>query len=129
MANGRAAGRIKGFFAFIGVIAIAVGIFFGTGWNPFPSLASWLQKETATSLAKPAPPWTVRAGDEPDTATVVPNAIVVTAEGSVEVRSPGNGKLLWTRDDSWAAVAGGTRPVVVVGRTVGGGFDVYDASS
>lgn len=129
MAQGRLVGRIEAFLGLIGIIALVVTYSILTGWNPLPKVQSWLAGVTSTTLSKPAPAWVVRSGDQPDTATVLPNAIVVTAEGSVEARNPGDGKLLWTHTDSWAAVGGGVRPVVLVGRTVGGGFDVYDASS
>jgi outer membrane protein assembly factor BamB len=129
MAQGRLVGRIEAFLGLIGIIALVVTYSIVTGWNPLPKVQSWLAGVTATTLSKPAPLWIVRSGDQPDTATVLPNAIVVTAEGSVEARNPGDGKLLWTYTDSWAAVGGGARPVVLVGRPVGGGFDVYDATS
>jgi PQQ-like domain len=129
MAQGRLVGRIEAFLGLIGVIALIVTYSIVTGWNPLPKVQSWLADATATTLSKPAPPWVVRSGDEPDTATVLPNTIVVTAEGSVEARNAGDGKLLWTYPDSWAAVGGGTRPVVLIGHPVGGGFDVHDALS
>jgi outer membrane protein assembly factor BamB len=127
MAKGRLVGRIEAVLGLIGIIALVVTYAILAHWNPFPSVVSWLDSATATTLAKPAPPWTVRAGNEPDTATVLPSVIVVTADGSVEARNPGDGGRLWTQEDSWAAVAGDTRPVVIVGRPIGGGFDVDDA--
>src|SRR5262245_47486773 len=126
MANWRAVCR---FAAFVGVASLVVTYFVLTHTNPLPRIASWIDEITATSLSKPAGPWAMRAGDQPDSASVVPGAIVVSAEGTVEARSPGSGKRLWTRNDSWATVGGGSNPVVVVGHEVGGGFDVVAADT
>jgi outer membrane protein assembly factor BamB len=129
MARSGTVGRLQAFLGLVGIAALVVTYSLLTGWNPLPRMQNWLQRATSTSLSKPAPPWTVRAGDQPDWASVLPGVIVVSADGSVEARNPGDGALLWTRTDSWAATAGDTRPVVLVGRPVGGGFDVYDAVS
>ncbi|HEU0240511.1 MAG TPA: PQQ-binding-like beta-propeller repeat protein [Micromonosporaceae bacterium] len=117
------------FAVFVCVATLVVLYFVLTHTNPLPRIVSWLDEITATSLSKPAGPWAVRAGDQPDSATVVPGAIVVSAAGSVEARNPGSGKRLWTLDDSWATVGGGSNPVVVVGHPAGGGFDVVAAAS
>ncbi|HKD96552.1 MAG TPA: PQQ-binding-like beta-propeller repeat protein, partial [Micromonosporaceae bacterium] len=116
--------------ALLGVVAIFVIYGLLTGWNPLPGWAAWLRQQTATQLSDPRPPWTVRAGDQPHAAVVLDGAIVVTSDGSVEVRDPRNGDLAWRRRDAWAGVAGGdAQPVVIVGRTGNSGFDVYDAKS
>ncbi len=122
-------GRIKGTFALLGVLSIGIIYALVTGWNPIPGLANWLQNATVTKLASPAPVWTARVGNQPSAATVLPSSIIIATGGSVEVRSPGSGALVWTRPDSWAGVAGDEHPVVLVGRQVKAGFDVYDAAS
>lgn len=129
MAKARAVARVQALFGLIGVIALVVTYSLITGWNPLPSWGDWLRNAAVRTLSNPATTWTVRAGDEPTAATVLSQAIIVTAKGSVEARDPATGTRLWSHDSSWAAVAGGTRPVVLVGRAVGTGFDVYDAVS
>jgi hypothetical protein len=129
MAKGKAFGRINRVFGLIGLIAIVVTYSIITGWNPLPGWANWVQNVTVRKLATPGTAWTVRAGDEPRSATVLNRAIIVSTEGSVEARDPSTGAKLWTQADSWAGVAGGVSPVVVVGRPVGSGFDVYDPVS
>jgi outer membrane protein assembly factor BamB len=122
-------GRVRGTFAVMGLVSIVVIYAIVTGWNPLPGWASWLETATARHLSTPAPLWSKRTGDEPDSATVLAQGIVVSAEGSVEVRDPTTGIVDWSRPDSWAGVAGDTQPVVVVGKAVGTGFDVYDVAS
>jgi hypothetical protein len=129
MAKGQRVSRIKTFFALLGVVSIFVIYGMVTGWNPLPGWAAWLRNATATQLSDPRPPWTVRAGDQPHSAVVLDSAIVVIADGSVEARDPRTGDLMWRKRDSWAGVAGDAQPVVIVGRTVDSGFDVYDAKS
>jgi hypothetical protein len=119
-------GRVRGTFALMGLVSIVVIYAIVTGWNPVPGWAGWLENVTARNLSTPAPIWSKRTGDEPDSATVLPTGIVIVEEGSVEVRDPGTGVVDWTRPAAWAGVAGGASPVVVVGRPVGAGFDVYD---
>src|SRR5262249_52183154 len=128
MAKG-AVGRVQTVLGLIGILALVITYAVITGWNPLPHVASWLRNATSTSISKPAPPWTARAGDEPNAASVVPDAIVVSADGSVEARNPGSGALLGRQVDSWAIVGGWSPAVVVVGREVGGGFDVYNAGT
>lgn len=122
-------GRVKGTFALLGVVSIGVIYAIVTGWNPLPGWANWVQNVTVTKLATPAPIWTVRVGNQPYSATVLSDSIVVSTGGSVEVRNPGTGQLVWSREDSWAGVAGDAQAVVLVGRPVKAGFDVYDAGS
>jgi outer membrane protein assembly factor BamB len=122
-------GRVKGTFALLGVVSIVVIYAIITGWNPLPGWANWVQNVSLTKLASPAPAWSERVGNQPSAATVTPTGIVVATGGSVEVRDPVTGKLLWSRPDSWAGVAGSSAPVVVVGREVGAGFDVYDVTT
>lgn len=129
MAKGQRVSRIKSFFALLGVISIFVIYGMLTGWNPLPGFAAWLRQATATQLSDPRPPWTVRAGDQPRSAVVLDSAIVVTADGSVEARAPSTGDLMWRKRDSWAGVAGDDQPVVIVGRPVDRGFDVFDVKS
>lgn len=129
MARGRTVGRVKTVFALLGLVSMVIIYAMVTGWNPLPSWAAWLRKQTETVLATPDPLWTVRVGDQPRAAVVLTRAIVVTTDGSVEARDPRTGDLMWSHTDSWAGVAGDTAPVVVVGKDVGSGFDVYDAAS
>jgi hypothetical protein len=124
-----ALGRIKGLFAILGVLSIGVIYAIVTGWNPLPGWANWLQTVSITRLSTPATDWNVRVGNQPYAATVLPSGIVIATGGSVEVRNPGSGTLIWSREDSWAGVAGDERPVVIVGRPVRAGFDVYDLAS
>jgi putative pyrroloquinoline-quinone binding quinoprotein len=113
----------------MGLVSIVVIYAIVTGWNPLPGWASWLETVTARNLSTPSPLWSKRTGDEPDAATVLPQGIVVSAEGSVEVRDPTTGVVDWSRPDSWAGVAGAAQPVVIVGKAVGAGFDVFDVTS
>ncbi|HEY2791295.1 MAG TPA: PQQ-binding-like beta-propeller repeat protein [Micromonosporaceae bacterium] len=122
-------GRVRGTFALMGLVSIVVIYAIVTGWDPLPGWGNWLENVTARNLSTPSPVWSKRAGDEPDSATVLPNGIVVVEEGSVEVRDPTTGAVDWTRAASWAGVAGGAAPVVMVGRPVGNGFDVYDVTT
>jgi outer membrane protein assembly factor BamB len=124
-----ALGRIRGLFAIVGVLSIGIIYAIVTGWNPLPGWADWLQNISVTKLSTPAPLWTARVGNQPNAATVLPTGIVISTGGSVEVRNPGAGTLVWSREDSWAGVAGGAQPVVLVGRPVKAGFDVYDLGS
>ena len=129
MAKGRASGRISRVFGLIGLLAVVATYSIVTGWNPLPGWANWVENVTVRKLSTPGTAWTVRAGDEPESATVLSRAIVVSTEGTVEARDPSTGAKLWTQADSWAAVAGSDSPVVVVGRPVGSGFDVYEPVS
>lgn len=122
-------GRVNRVFGVIGLLAIVVTYAIITGWNPLPGWANWLENVSVRKLATPGTAWTVRSGDEPTSATVLTRAIIVSTEGSVEARDPSTGARIWTQADSWAGVAGGQSPVVVVGRPVGSGFDVYDPGS
>jgi outer membrane protein assembly factor BamB len=121
--------RVLGFFALLGVIGIVVAYSLITHWNPLPQVQAWLKTATVRDLAKPGTTWTVRTGDEPKAVSVLPSGLVVTTEGLVEVRDPGTGTKRWSQADSWAGVAGSTDPVVIVGRPVGSGFDVYDVAT
>jgi len=129
MAKGRAIGRFEAVLGLIGVLALVVTYSVITGWNPLPSWANWIEEQTVRTLASPPTAWTARVGDEPQAAAVFDRVIVVTAEGSVEGRDPLNGVKLWSYPAAWSAAAGNSQPVVVVGRTGGLGFDVYDAGS
>lgn len=129
MAQGKAIARIQAIFGLFGVVALVIMYGLITGWNPLPRWGDWLRNATVRTLSTPHTSWTVRAGDQPSAATVLSQTIIVMAEGSVEAREPLTGARLWTRNDSWAVVAGDTQPVVLVGRSIGTGFDVYDANS
>lgn len=126
---GKTFGRIKGTFALLGLVSIGVIYAIVTGWNPLPGWADWFEKVGTRTLSTPAPAWSKRIGDQPDSATVLSSGIVVAGEGTVEVRDPVTGTVDWARPDSWAGVAGSTLPVVVVGRPVGTGFDVFSVST
>lgn len=123
-------GRIKGTFVLLVVVALGVTYAIVFHWNPLPGWLTWLENSTKRSLATPAPAWTQRSGDEPDSATVLPGGVVVSAEGVVEMRDPATGGLDWSHTDSWAGVAGSTtNAVVIAGRPVGTGYDVYGLAS
>ncbi len=129
MAGRKTFARVQAVFCLLGVIALVVTYGIVTGWNPLPSWGNWLANINAGPLSKPATAWVKRAGNQPTTAAVIGNYIVVSTEGSVESRSLVNGEKMWSRPASWALAAGSDRSVVVVGRPAGKGFDVYDIAS
>jgi PQQ-like domain len=129
MAANRAFARVQAVFGLLGVIALVVTYAIITGWNPLPGWGNWLANVSAGPLSKPATTWVKRAGNEPNTAAVVNNFVIVATKGSVETRSLFTGEKMWSKPADWAVVAGADRPVVLVGRPAQKGFDVYDVTT
>ena len=129
MAARKTFARVQAAFGLLGVIALLVTYGIVTGWNPLPGWGNWIANVSAGPLSKPETTWVKRAGNEPTTAAVVGNFVVVSTKGSVETHSLYNGEKVWSKPAAWALVAGSDRPVVIVGRPVQKGFDVYDVTT
>jgi hypothetical protein len=124
----RAFGRFEAALGLIGVLALATTYILISGWNPLPKVqAGWDNFVAhAGDLSNPKTEWTQRVGGQPNAAVVAGDAAVVTMRGAIEARGLHDGKVLWTRDADWAAVAGdGATSVAIVGRR-GEGLEAID---
>src|SRR5215211_2477195 len=123
MAQGRAAGRLGAVLGIVGVLALVVSYVLITGFNPVPGTLDWLDR--MRSVSQPETAWQVRLGGRPEVAVPAGPAVVVLMRGRVEVRDLRTGGQMWTRDVSWAAVAGADAgAVVVAGRAGKRGYEV-----
>jgi outer membrane protein assembly factor BamB len=90
-------------------------------------LDAWLAR--TVSLSKPSPVWTKRVGGQPSSAAVAGGSVVVMMRGTVEAHDRSDGRVLWSKDADWGAVAGaGDGTVVLLGHH-GHGYDVVSPAS
>jgi len=128
VAAGRGGGRLGVVLGIVGVLALVVSYVLITGFNPVPGTLDWLDR--MRSVSQPETVWQVRLGGRPEVAVPAGPAVVVLMRGRVEVRDLRTGGEMWTRDVSWAAVAGADAgAVVVAGRAGRRGYEVVDPTS
>jgi outer membrane protein assembly factor BamB len=129
VAEGRAVSRVKSFLALLGLLAVPVTYGLVTGWNPIPG---WLHRLSQVHrFSQPPAAWAVPVGDQPSSAMVAGEVVVVFEPGSVEGRDARTGAQLWTSDADWAAGAGSAQAggaVVLLG-TRGAGYRAVNPSS
>ncbi|MEN3306548.1 MAG: hypothetical protein V7603_2750 [Micromonosporaceae bacterium] len=118
--------RVKTFLALLGLLAVPVTYGLVTGWNPVPG---WIDKLSKVhSFSQPNTTWAVRVGDQPTSAMVSGDVVVVFEPGTVEGRDARAGTQVWTSDADWAAAAGSAQAggaVVVLGKR-GSGYRAVD---
>ena len=121
--------RFQSLLGFAGVVALAVSAFLVTGVNPLDytdEVLATIADRLRGRLSEPEPEWSERAGGPAVATAISDDHLVVVLNGAVEVRRLSDGGLEWDRVVDWAVPAG---PVVVVGRVLGGGFEVLDAAT
>jgi len=124
----RAFGRFEAALGVIGVLALATTYILITGWNPLPQIQTGWNNFLAHTggLSEPNTQWAERVGGQPSAAVVAGDAAIVTMRGAIEARGLHDGRVLWTRDADWAAVAGdASTSVAIVGRR-GAGLEAID---